>query len=252
MSWKALNLRDYLMMNQKKGFSLNNIKLAALCVVILSLIGCASTVTIKDVVGDELQITLTFRSTIDTSQYNYFMLFSKVEVPKVPILDDYFIAPGRIFDDAQLAIFSAGQGIQHFYQEFFSSWSDYVVVESSGPLLYNSGAASFDPTVSTTNAHLAIISNSNFNPTTTIAGNKIMLSFQVAQLSNVSEGDTLFFNFVTIDKELTTQSGFELDILDSSNKQIVIRAITLQDGSDLSDNGIDGAADLISWEVKAF
>ena len=65
--------------------------------------GCAKTVTVKDTVGDELQISLTFRSPITSSSlndYHYYVVFSKAQIPNLPILNDYVTAPGRSFDDA--------------------------------------------------------------------------------------------------------------------------------------------------------
>jgi hypothetical protein len=250
------------MINLQKGFNYymsQRIKyitsfLAFLCFIAIINSGCARTASTKDIILN-LEIKVNFKKSIDTDKIAYYFAFSGVGSPKVPSANtgyhEYFPTPGRLFDEVNYEI--AGTGVQPLYSQYFSSWSDYIILSEGDVLLYNSEANSFSANT-TDETHYSYAYNRNAELKDNINVNTITLIFQIQDLSTAAS--RIYFTFLTTKKRNAAEdkdAGYIQDVLQITEPSIKIKSgEEIQFTMDIEDSDIDESADIVSWEARIF
>ena len=229
--------------------------LILICLMSLLGVGCARAVTDKTV-NLTLDLKLNFRGTIDTTHYRYYILLSTSTNPLLPAVgtQEYFPTPGNRFDSSNSYFLNHSSGINYYYQNFYSSWSDYFVTVGNTFNLYQSGSTQFNP-ATTQNAVYVPVSRLSMGQT--LSGTQIHVAIPLQYLS--SSGSVLYFAFCTTsitDSPVVdgTESGMILDQL--RNRQYI--SLPMQAGSpsgtiqEPPNSDVSAAADLISWEAYIF
>lgn len=223
---------------------------------------CARTVS-QD--NDQLyiEIKLKLNAYVDTQNYNYYVLFSKSQTPLIEPqyiqpLNEYFISPGLYYSDLGLASNPNADGqVSYYYSTYFSTWSDYIIIQNNQAILVQSGANTFSPTTTNNADYTASL---NFDHTLSIITNTITLTFSVDQL-NVSENDVLYCRFLT--SKRTNQYGSPDQaglIQDTISEQISVLLQSQEEEKNLNESvissdfggSIDAKSDIISWEISIF
>jgi len=231
-----------------------------LCLIGLGILGlgtgCARTVDPSSTLLT-MEILLTFNGPIDSNKYSYYVAMSDTVVPKVPNIppEDYLLTPGRPFNDGQNLFLAKGDNtpdiVATYYNDFFSTWSDYLVFSDGELQLYNSNATSFE---ATTTDNFTYEEEINFSPDLLeSSGNTLKFQFTIQFLS-AADPASLNLTFFTSERlpDSNDQAGLLRDILeDGASPQILIQKLE-QEGPepDLDDPTIPKAADLISWQVR--
>jgi hypothetical protein len=218
--------------------------------------GCARNASGEKGVILNMQIKVEFRENVDLSKYNYYFVFSGLGTPKVPSPDivpeaqEYFPTPGREYDLENRFVVEAG--IQPLYQEYFSTWSDYIVFSGSEVLLYKSGSASFDPNTNESN-NLQYEYDHDVQLDYSVNGKVITLILKPQDLSK--DLGQIYFTFLTSQKrsEVDLDAGYLQDVLENSDPSIVIKANRQIDKTYDIETGIDnGGADIYAWEARIY
>ena len=180
--------------------------------------GCARTVETQSNIL-EMHVHLEFRGPVDTSQFRYLLIFSPSQAPVLPAATPpyYFPTPGRSFDEVTA---SQNGGIQSYYQRFYSTWSDYIVISPAATVLYPSKSTAFS---STTTNNASYQTASGFSATTLIGTTTIDCRFFVQALSP-SSPTKLFFKFATSLINDGTQSGLLQDYNDDDASSILVKS----------------------------
>jgi hypothetical protein len=217
------------------------------------IIGCARTVTDR-VVTLNFQATISLRENVDINNVNYLLIFSKVADPAItlpiinPSLDLYFPTPGTTFEleDPTFAETYAETGVTSFYEDYFDTWSDYILIHKGSPRLYESGNNGFS---STTTDNLTFDYNRSLDYTITASGKNIIINFDVSILeSNLSE--TRYFTFATCQLTDDSETGYLIDSLDSPQSIVIL--VNNEESSDIEqvEEELNGASDIVGWRVQ--
>jgi len=197
--------------------------------------GCARTVTSIVPYGDQITVTATMRGTINVDNYRYFLVLSgnssyKVPQPRPDIIEaaPEFIEPGGT------PIIGT---VEAYYNNFFSTWSSYFVVNSSG---YSRVMGPF--VVGGTNTREVLASIPDLNTS--------VLAFS-CDLSRVfsTVPDQIYFDFVAV-PWLDGEQTIPADHLPSINNSISGVAGSIVEVPDDSDLSIDSGLDITGVELK--
>lgn len=212
-------------------------------------ISCARTVTER---STTLFMTVTLKTSgaLDLVNNNYFIIFSTtsgITLPDTPSsFKPYFPTPGREFETGSFFEDFTLEGITPYYEDYFSTWSDYIVIHKGTPYLYQSGSSSFDAT--TTNNAVYDYSR-NFDYTISSTSDTITLQFDLSILEPDLSG-TRYFTFATSEITDGTQTGSIQDKADEV-ESIIINANNLSTGIEQSDeDDISSSSDIEQWRVE--
>ncbi len=154
------------------------------CLLVIFVLGCARTVTQVEGYGDEMKIEVTLRGTAEITANRYFLVLSrdanyKIPLPPPDIVEDApeFIEPGMI---PQIGSPEA------YYNEFYSTWSGYIVLESGGYFI------SKGPFVIDQVAERVFFSGLGE------IGSKITFSFRLDRIFETDIPDSIYFDFVSV------------------------------------------------------
>ena len=160
--------------------------------------GCARTVsTVSDTFFIELKLTL--NGTVDSSNYNYYILFSTdadtaIEPQMIETLDEYFPSPAQNYSTLGVNLnANAVEILSYYYSTYFSTWSDYIFIQGNQANLVESGDTSFAADTSDNDTYINTLT---FKSSLLIDSTSITLVFEVDQLGLV-ENDTLLFSLLT-------------------------------------------------------
>ena len=234
----------------------NVFKFFLILLFIVSQSSCARTATSRNI-ELSVQFKIKFKSEVNTDEMNYFILLSNTNKPLIPELEppvDYLPTPGRPFDETNEILSSKG-GINFYYQNYFSTWSDYIYVKSNTAVeLYKSNSNSFDPNTNNSNNSKYFPENNFFRNqqyTLSITGNELTISFKPTMLSNNS--NLLSFNIITSKKSDITKNGVINDFISSSIYTISTNTVNqIGPFQDISNNGALSSGDIIEWGVSTF
>ncbi len=197
--------------------------------------GCARTVTSIIPYGDQITVTATLQGNIDVTNNRYFLVISgsssyKVPQPRPNIIETApeFIEPGGT---------PIVGTVEAYYNNFFSTWSSYFVVNSAG---YSRVLGPFVISGSNTREVLASIPDLNTKVLT--------FSCDLSKLFTTIP-DRIYFDFVTV-PWLDGQQNIPVDHLPSSNNSISRVAGSIIEVSDETDLTINPALDIIKVEIK--
>lgn len=230
------------------------------------LLSCANTVSTKEVTID-VDITITLNAPVNRTSYYYGVALSKT-TPKIstPQDNEYIPLPGRLFNPGTLGTEPIlKQTLTYFYDEYFSSWIDYIIIDENGALLYKSNATQFtfeknENNINDTTSHTRYVSDSTFPASVSLSNDNTTLSFTIpvdllsTELSNSTE---LKMTFFTIEKEKDSspddQAG-RLRDFDSPAQKLKLQANETLENKNLEGNidQSDFSADIKSYNIKVF
>jgi len=244
------------------------VRVLALTLVLCSLVflgGCAQTVTFKPQKGSEVEFTITFKANMAFGTYNYYILFltgNLVQFYDVNTL--YFFGPGDKDINAAGLLNSfpipqnANGGVDYFFANFFSNWTDYIVFNADNdPHIINGPFNAFGTPEKAASENNQIDDRVALNPQpNNTAGNTIKFSFPLSKLNQ--NANTLFYTVVTAKKANPNLKGnislesLRQDVLQDSIQSIdIIRGEVIpvtNDGLDLITP--DAAADIQTFQVR--
>ena len=199
-----------------------------------------------------MDLTVTFRNTVNPSKYRYMAIFSSQQTPKLPIPlpQDYLPTPGSTYLLANIIALHPTETLAYYYTHYFSTWSDYLVLSGSEIAFFKSNNSGFNTPVDGNN--LIYIQEIGFQQSvSSVNGKEWRLVIPLQILSALS--DTLYLNIAVCEiRDPGQASGYVIDTLRSSFPVISYvygRQDQLQDVTELS---IDGSADIVSWRVRLY
>lgn len=217
---------------------------------------CARTVTDRNT-ALFLEIKLTTRGAINPSQFNYFFIFSKSASPLIALPDVnpgsnyYFPTPGRTFDTED-PIFSElfnDEGITPYYENYFSTWSDYIAIQGGKLLLYKSNATQFEATTTDNNKYT--YSRNRLDASYTIIGNTLTMTIDASTIYPLLSG-TAYFKIATTKISDDTETGYFRDKIDVEATLPIQIHQKNGPNSEIEHSGLDSASDIVSWEARLF
>lgn len=226
-------------------FALARSSVLLLCLLFL-LPGCAQTVTDKDVKGEEVEIIINLSGVVDTTNYRYFILLSGSAAPEIDITtaNFFFFSPGQILTSNDLvAIENQDEdGILFYYQNYFSTWTDFIVLDATGVNLFN---GPFSNTISTVEGQQSFNETAGFNTDNSGTSTQVKLRFPFS-FTSLGNASNLFFQFLVVDAD-----G---DILDSisAGEFIAIEDDENQTRTDSDATTPASSANITDWEVHIF
>lgn len=193
--------------------------------------GCAKTVTPLPVVGNQISLEMTLRGNIDTANNKYYLILSSSS-PLVPYKDIYFFAPGENYDLNKMNVYT---DLNSYYTNYFTAWSDFIDLKGS--------------IFTVTNGPFVAALHTSYTPQYLAAGasgaatNKITLTFNLSRLSSIPQ--TLYFNFVTVDKD-----GYERDYLKATDNKIsTVTGTQILGRVESMDPTVDASLDITGWSM---
>ena len=232
-----------------------------ICAYLSFMQGCARTVSplTPDIT---ISFKITFREAIDTSKYNYYLIFSTESPPFVPQqnIEEYFITPGRSFDTFNSHYRS--REISYYYATYFSTWSDYILLSNQSISLYKSNSTGFSAST-TLDSHAqyqaslgaAIESNQATQPKT------LEYQFPLSLLSDTTlttSEKTLYYTLVTSErntKGTNEGTGMVIDVtteIESSTSIMTRKGYVDLLTQDRTSDTNYGPADIVQWEIRLF
>jgi len=197
--------------------------------------GCARTVTSIVPYGDQITVTATMRGTINVDSYRYFLVLSDSSSYKVPEpRPDIIEAAPEFIEPGGTPIIGT---VEAYYANFFSTWSSYFVVNSSG---YSRVMGPF--VIGGTNTREVLSSIPDLNTKV------LVFSCDLSKLFSTVP-DQIYFDFVAV-PWLDGEQTIPLDHLPSSNNSISKVAGSIKEVSDESDLALPAALDIIRVELK--
>jgi hypothetical protein len=125
----------------------------------------------------------------------------------------YFPTPGRSFNTEYFGINYGG--LSTFYQDYYTTWSDYMVIGRNIRAVYKSGGSNFVAPTAIENGDLVVVTQNfffpptaGFNPVVEINGSSMTISFQIQQLDpTITE---IFMQVATVELDARSELvGFE-------------------------------------------
>tara|TARA_A100001015_G_scaffold315807_1_gene428513 strand:+ start:798 stop:1538 length:741 start_codon:yes stop_codon:yes gene_type:complete len=224
--------------------------------------GCARTIsTDSDIFNIEIKLSL--NAAVNTSKYNYYIIFSTQSTPLIEpqiieTLNEYFPTPAQSYSNLGLDLNSNANGsLAYYYSTFFSTWSDYILIQDNSVYFVQSGSTSF---AADTTDNASYVNSLTFDSSLTVLNNTITLTFDTDQLGLV-ENDILYFTFLTAKRSSSYGSNDQSGLIqDTISEQSYITISLQQEEKNLnesitsSESGgtIDMASDITSWEVSIF
>ncbi|NBV83041.1 hypothetical protein EBR57_02840 [bacterium] len=193
----------------------NAFKLSILIGLTVLSFGCARTFTSRTAVL-VMKVTLTFEGPVDLNKFNYMLIFSRskgITLPPNTAPFPYFPTPGRTFNTDYLLRNSSG--LSTYYQNFYTTWSDYMIFGTNTRAVYSSGGTAFvTPTTNIDGNEVVATQNfffsptSGFSPSVEINGNTMTISFQIQQLA--PNTTFLYMQIATIERDIDpSMIGFD-------------------------------------------
>lgn len=233
--------------------------LTLLLLVVLNL-SCARTVG-KPLETFSLKFDITFKNPMDPSHFNYLIVFSRNSTPNIQpfssvISTDYCPLPGFEVDPTKAGS-TAVNTLGHYYDTFFGTWSEYIIVRENDSGADVAQLIQSDPT----ETFFTIPTNSldyeqdygfSYSLSTST---KLTLVFDVSMLG-LEEDDTLYFSIITTGRDF----GIYDDVGDfrhtiSQTYSIIIKSQQLQENTEnipgFIHNNYDPAI-ITSWRVDVF
>ncbi|MFA5928785.1 MAG: hypothetical protein WC838_05775 [Candidatus Margulisiibacteriota bacterium] len=218
----------------------NKVYYSIIILLAVFLSGCASVVTQKDLVGNKLRVEITFAGPV-SAQARYYFVFSYNSEPLFPDVNllPYLIGPGESYDPQAIIVGDSRREISYYYQNYFSSWGDYVLLEGNSFYL-TKGAF---PAVASDNVHYGF-QRSVLERDQSADVNKIVLYFDLTNLNRGTAFANCYFNLLAVDANRKLS-----DRLDIAGQFRNI-AGEYRAGTDQGDQTIASSLDIIAWQVR--
>jgi len=176
-----------------------------------------------------------------SNQAKYYVVLSDSNDLNLPnlSLSPYFFGPGEWYDEESINIGDL-RDVDYYYENYFSSWDDFIVLES-GSFYLTKGPF---PSSADADTHYSF-SRVFVDTHAVISENIITLSFDFDNLNR--EITDIYLNIFTVD---TLASGRVLSDCLNSNEYLENIVGARKTGDDSADSHIPAALDIRSWELE--
>ncbi len=213
----------------------------------ICLLGCSRTVS-PSIDTLRIEFSLTMKDTINLSDNIYIIAFSKASdvsiQPQNPSLGDYFIFPGKAYNDTRLS--ELDRQVSTYYDNYFDTWESYLYISGSDTHYISSNNDNFN---AVTSDNFTYDEQIGFSYNQTHNGSILTLDLDIQDL-NLSPSDTLYFSCFTFSKEESTESGYIYDT--TSTQRISINQHAEDEELILENSNINSAIDIVNWRVRLY
>lgn len=238
-------------------------------ILLFLLLGCAENVTgPKPSAGNVLRFQVNFSEKYTKDTYKFYFVYSKKEIESPPGYPSgkYLFGPGDLNIDYDNGLFpseisnetSRDVIVNYYYQNYFSTWSDYILFEKQGetinPVFYKPDN-NYYPITSNEIEHAKYdeLNKYKFELNNTYyfkygdLGNGFYFEIQLSSLKNYPiVQDTLYFNFFAVDGN----NKLVDTISDPANyAKMQNQANTFKDNIE-SNQSISPNIDIIYWKAE--
>ena len=93
---------------------------------------CAKTVTLKETAGSQITVSITFSAPLSFLNIDYYMIVGNQTFNLNDSLSsNYFFIPGQTFNPTAVDTISNGNGLQHIYDNYFSTWGTVLTLKAN-------------------------------------------------------------------------------------------------------------------------
>ncbi len=213
---------------------------------------CASVATLKELPGQNVEIELTFNSSIDTSRYGYVVALSTQPI-LLPQQGKYLPLPGLDFSNDAIGVDNTSGTLSDYYANFFDTWTDFIIIGQSGVRLHQHQTGSYFPSAVTNNDHFSFSPDPSFTQTNAGAtSGTVKITFPLNSLS--IQPSLLYFAFFTLHNPYNLSAGATgrlISQVNSTDTVIQTIAITTKSGSVFS-SPVQPGAEIRTWRIKVF
>lgn len=238
----------------------NHLKKLKTIVLIFSIFiftGCARTVTeIKEPL--RIKIDIFTKNTPDIRKTNIYIIGSLREFPEIALpekkinFNPYFPTPGRTFDSNQFNDLNLEDyqtnGITPYYENYFQTWSHYIVINNKEAFMYNPETQGFDKS---TIDNFSYSHSREFRSLVSYTEKVISIEFNISDVFSTLPED-YFFSIVTSHREDDSETGFFQDKIDAI-QQIKLKSFESNESvENSSEIDIVDSANIIKWRAELF
>ena len=224
-------------------------------IIILSLLlltGCARTVLSGDDILN-LEFKIFTKGPINTNNTIYLLVLapSSSIIDDKATRDDYFIFPGKNFNDATLANL-ANKTINYYYTHYFQNWLQFLYMTNNSIELTQATSNSFDSSISTINDHQSIEPSLGFEGIQSISSNTLTITVDIAQLG-YEETDTVYFSILTFEKDTSSEAGILKDFLTNDSSHFIDLTLgQINSGYHSENTSLDTYYDIVQWQYRVY
>jgi hypothetical protein len=231
---------------------------------LLLLLSCARTVSSKPSIGSQLKVIIDVEGDFKIDQ-RFAIVVSNTSTPVLPAdlpsSGPFMFYPGISVNDWSKTNLidlsdvktSDNAVIDYYYQHYFSSWSDILLIEPNSDFVshFKSSLDQF-PVTMNLNDHQQISQQSNFNYKLDVSSSLLTLLIDMDLLkSKVDFNKTIYFQLFSLDSEHIMVDHND----DTSIGQIINQTGELIEDTDLQGDvlsGTDEGLNIIFWRVEIF
>lgn len=207
------------------------------------MVGCAKTVTLKETAGSQITVSITFSAPPSFLNIDYYMIVGNQTFNLNDSLSsNYFFIPGQTFNPTAVDTISNGNGLQHIYDNYFSTWGTVLTLKANDLTLTK---GPFSSTTSTAQDHYNYSSSFQSLSSYSVANNTISFTIPLSDLGIT--GKELYYSFVTRigDEVLNTQ-----DLVSSIQSiDLIANSPPQTNRNDTSLFSPEPAAKIVSWTL---
>ena len=217
--------------------------MACLSLIIVTLSGCAKTVTIKEKAGTDITFSITFDTAPSFNNYTYYLVYGETSFNlNTSLSSNYFFIPGESFSETSVDTISAGKGIVDFYSKYFQTWSGVLTLKPAD-LTITKGP--FSSTTSTDAEHFSYTSTNLSINNYQVSGATISFTVPISDLS--INGNILYFSIIT--RKGTNPNNTQDLVSDIQSIEIISNRPPLTGRNDTSLFQPETGAKIVSWTV---
>ena len=219
---------------------------------LLLLTGCARTISSGDDVIN-LEFKISTQGPINTSNTIYLLVFSSTQLilSEEATLDDYFIFPGKNFDDSILANLPK-KNINYYYTHYFQHWKQFLYLTNNSIELTTASANSFDASIATIEDHQSIEPSQGFEGIQSIHADTLTITVDITQLG-YEESDTVYFSILTFEKDTSSEAGIIKDFLTNDSSHVIdLTKNQLNSGNNSENTSLDTHHVIVQWQYRVY
>lgn len=204
------------------------------CILIIILLGCARLVTPIITYGDQMEVTVTLRGTMEVNSSRYFMVISSTESYKIPLPSPDIIEAAPEFIEPGMTPHLGTE--EAYYSHYFSTWSGYIILDPGGYYLIRGPFV-----ISQTNSREVVSALDDIDT-------KITFSFRLGRIFDTVP-DKIYFDFITVPWSEGSEK-MPADHLPSTGNYISKVSGSILNIDDETNNSLDASLDIIKCRVK--
>ena len=227
-------------------FNVKNI--IAIISIAICLGGCANTVTVKESIGSEISIAITFEGTPNFTGYNYYIVYSDSDFSiNTNLSQNYFFIPGEQYGAVSLS--NLNKDLNTYYDSYFDTWEGIIQLNESNAEVT---LGSFSSSTSDDDEHYAYTSDDLSIPDYSVIESTISFTLSVAELSLDSNN----FLFTVVVTNGTSESDINTinieDMIDPIQEVVLISNQSTITSEQFSSFSGSGGSKIKSWSITVY